>query len=193
MLKSIAALLLVFLMGCANTVPYADWTHKERKLYKYYLALQVIDTAQTGRAINCQRNNDQCTLGEANPIYGKRPSMEKLIGMKIGLNALFFVALGKEKTLYKYYLALQVIDTAQTGRVINCQRNNDRCTLGEANPIYGKRPSMEKLIGMKIGLNALFFVALGREKTNRVKTLKILNTTMTVVIGHNQLLLNKAL
>jgi hypothetical protein len=52
---------------------------------------------------------------------------------------------------------------------------------------------MEKLIGMKIGLNALFFVALGREKTNRVRTLKILNTTMTVVIGHNQLLLNKAL
>ena len=126
MLKSIAALLLVFLVGCANTVPYAEWTHKER-------------------------------------------------------------------TLYKYHLALQVIDTAQTGRVINCQRNNDRCTLGEANPIFGKRPSMEKLIGMKIGLNALFFVALGREKTNRVTTLKILNTTMTIVVGHNQLLLNKAL
>ena len=126
MLKSIGVSLLVFLMGCANTVPYAEWTPKERKLYKYYLALQVIDTAQTGRAINCQRNNDQCTLGEANPIYGKRPSMEKLIGMKIGLNA-------------------------------------------------------------------LFFVALGREKTNRVTTLKILNTTMTVVVGHNQLLLSKAL
>ena len=126
MLKSIAALLLVFLMGCANTVPYADWTPKEKTLYKYYLALQVIDTAQTGRAINCQKNNAQCTLSEANPIYGKRPSMEKLIGMKIGLNALFFVALGKEKT-------------------------------------------------------------------NRVRTLKILNTTMTVVVGHNQFLLNKAL
>ena len=126
MLKSIAALLLVFLVGCANTVPYDDWTPKEKTLYKYYLALQVIDTAQTGRAINCQKNNAQCTLGEANPIYGKRPSMEKLIGMKIGLNALFFVALGKEKT-------------------------------------------------------------------NRVTTLKILNTTMTVVVGHNQLLLNKAL
>ena len=126
MLKSITALLLVFLMGCANTVPYAEWTSKERTLYKYYLALQVIDTAQTGRAINCQRNNAQCTLGETNPIYGKRPSMEKMIGMKTGLNA-------------------------------------------------------------------LFFVALGREKTDRVRTLKILNTTMTVVVGHNQLLLNKAL
>ena len=120
------SLLIVFGSGCANTVPYQDWTPKE-------------------------------------------------------------------KTLYKYYLALQVIDTAQTGRAINCQRNNDRCTLGEANPVYGKRPSMEKLIGMKIGLNALFFVALGKEKTNRVTTLKILNTTMTIVVGHNQLLLNKAL
>ena len=126
MLKSIAALLLVFLVGCANTVPYADWTPKE-------------------------------------------------------------------KTLYKYYLALQVIDTAQTGRVINCQRNNDRCTLDEANPVYGKRSSMEKLIGMKIGLNALFFVALGKEKIDRVRTLKILNTTMTIVVGHNQFLLNKTL
>ena len=126
MLKSIAALLLVFLMGCANTVPYDDWTPKEKTLYKYYLALQVIDTAQTGRAINCQKNNAQCTLGEANPIYGKHPSMEKLIGMKIGLNA-------------------------------------------------------------------LFFVALGREKIDRVRTLKILNTTMTVVVGHNQILLNRAL
>jgi hypothetical protein len=65
--------------------------------------------------------------------------------------------------------------------------------LGEANPIYGKHPSMEKLIGMKIGLNALFFVALGREKIDRVRTLKILNTTMTVVVGHNQILLNRAL
>tara|TARA_R110001632_G_C11323606_1_gene415837 strand:- start:12 stop:392 length:381 start_codon:yes stop_codon:yes gene_type:complete len=126
MLKSIGVLLLVFLVGCANTVPYQDWTPKE-------------------------------------------------------------------KTLYKYYLALQVIDTAQTGRAINCQRNNDRCTLDETNPIYGKRLSMEKMIGIKIGLNALFFVALGKEKTNRVTTLKILNTTMTVVVGHNQLLLNKAL
>jgi hypothetical protein len=120
------SLLILFATGCANTVPYAEWTPKE-------------------------------------------------------------------KTLYKYYLALQVIDTAQTGSVINCQRNNDRCTLSEANPVYGKRPSMEKLIGMKIGLNALLYVALGREKTNRVTTLKILNTTMTIVVGHNQLLLNKAL
>jgi len=99
----------------------------------------------------------------------------------------------KEKKLYRYQIALQVIDTAQTGRAIKCQKNNDRCTLGEANSIYGKRPSMEKLIGMKIGLNALFFVTLGKEKTDRVTTLKILNTTMTVVVGHNQLLLNKAL
>ena len=120
------SLLVLFTTGCANTVPYDDWTPKER-------------------------------------------------------------------TLYKYYLALQVIDTAQTGSVINCQRNNDRCTLGEANPVYGKRPSMEKLIGMKIGLNALFFVVLGKEKIDRARTLKILNTTMTVVIGHNQLLLNRAL
>ena len=120
------SLLILFATGCANTVPYAEWTPKEKTLYKYYLALQVIDTAQTGRAINCQRNNAQCTLGEANPIYGKHPSMEKLIGMKIGLNALFFVALGKEKI-------------------------------------------------------------------DRVRTLKILNTTMTVVVGHNQILLNRAL
>jgi hypothetical protein len=46
---------------------------------------------------------------------------------------------------------------------------------------------------MKIGLNALFFVALGKEKIDRVRTLKILNTTMTIVVGHNQFLLNKTL
>ena len=96
MLKKISALVLLFLLGgCANNVPYAEWTPKEKKLYKYQLALQAIDTIQTGQVINCQKNN-QCLLAEANPIYGKRPSMGKLLGIKVASNILVYQLLSKK-------------------------------------------------------------------------------------------------
>ena len=96
MLKKISALVLLFLLGgCANNVPYAEWTPKEKKLYKYQLALQAIDTIQTGQVINCQKNN-QCLLAESNPIYGKRPSMGKLLGIKVASNILMYQLLSKK-------------------------------------------------------------------------------------------------
>ena len=96
MLKKISALVLLFLLGgCANNVPYAEWTPKEKKLYKYQLALQAIDTIQTGQVINCQKNN-QCLLAEVNPIYGKRPSMGKLLGIKVASNILVYQLLSKK-------------------------------------------------------------------------------------------------
>ena len=110
MLKKISALVLLFLLGgCANNVPYAEWTPKEKKLYKYQLALQAIDTIQTGQVINCQKNN-QCLLAEVNPIYGKRPSMGKLLGIKVASNILVYQLLSK-KTRHRE-LTLKFMNTA---------------------------------------------------------------------------------
>ena len=109
MLKKISALVLLFLLGgCANNVPYAEWTPKEKKLYKYQLALQAIDTIQTGQVINCQKNN-QCPLSEANPIYGERPSMGKLLGIKVASNILVYQLLSN-KTRHRK-LALKFMNT----------------------------------------------------------------------------------
>tara|TARA_R110000850_G_C9691568_1_gene439074 strand:+ start:79 stop:459 length:381 start_codon:yes stop_codon:yes gene_type:complete len=123
MLKKISALVLLFLLGgCANNVPYAEWTPKEKKLYKYQLALQAIDTIQTGQVINCQKNN-QCLLAEANPIYGKRPSMGKLLGIKVASNILVYQLLSKktrhrELTL-KFMNTTLILTVTQNQIVIN--------------------------------------------------------------------------
>lgn len=109
MLNKISALVLLFLVGgCANNVPYAEWTPKEKKLYQYQLTLQAIDTIQTGRVINCQKNN-QCSLFEASSIYGKRPSMGKLIGVKVASNILVYQLMGN-KTPHRE-LALKFMNT----------------------------------------------------------------------------------
>jgi len=105
----ISALVLLFLVGgCANNVPYAEWTPKEQKLYQYQLTLQAIDTIQTGQVIKCQKNN-QCLLAEANPIYGKRPSMGKLLGIKVVSNILMY-QLMSNKTPHRE-LALNFMNT----------------------------------------------------------------------------------
>jgi hypothetical protein len=109
MLNKISALVLLFLVGgCANNVPYAEWTPKEKKLYQYQLTLQAIDTIQTGRVINCQKNN-QCLLAEANPIYGENPSMGKLLGIKVASNILVYQLISN-KTPHRE-LALKFMNT----------------------------------------------------------------------------------
>jgi tRNA A37 N6-isopentenylltransferase MiaA len=66
-------LLLVFLTGCTGT-GYNDWTEKEQTKYKYFLALQTVDSLQTYKGLKCTSDKplNEC-LEEANPVYGKSP------------------------------------------------------------------------------------------------------------------------
>ena len=98
MRSSLALLFLVFLSGCAGA-GYNDWTEKEQTKYKYFLGLQAVDTLQTYKALKYVCTSDmplnKC-LEEGNPLYGKNPSPQTLIGGKILSNLLIYVALRGE-------------------------------------------------------------------------------------------------
>jgi len=96
--SSLALLFLVFLSGCAGT-GYNDWTEKEQTKYKYFLGLQAVDTLQTYKALKYVCTSDmplnKC-LEEANPLYGKSPSVERIVGLKLLSNLLIYAALRGE-------------------------------------------------------------------------------------------------
>ena len=96
MRSSLTVLFLVFLTGCAGT-GYNDWTEKEQTKYKYFLGLQAVDTLQTYRGLKCTSDKplNEC-LEEANPVYGKSPSPEKIVGIKLLSNLLIYAALRGE-------------------------------------------------------------------------------------------------
>jgi hypothetical protein len=94
--SSLTVLFLVFLSGCAGT-GYNDWTEKEQTKYKYFLGLQAVDTLQTYKGLKCTSDKplNEC-LEEANPVYGKSPSLEKIVGVKLLSNLLIYAALRGE-------------------------------------------------------------------------------------------------
>jgi hypothetical protein len=94
--SSFTLLFLVFLSGCAGT-GYNDWTEKEQTKYKYFLSLQAVDTLQTYKGLKCTSDTplSEC-LEEANPLYGKSPSLERLVGVKLLSNLLIYGALRGE-------------------------------------------------------------------------------------------------
>ena len=96
MRNSLTLLLLVFLSGCAGT-GYNDWTEQEQVRYKYFLALQTVDSLQTYNGLKCTSDKPltEC-LEEVNPLYGKRPSLERIVGIKLLSNLLIYTALGGE-------------------------------------------------------------------------------------------------
>ena len=96
MRSSLALLFLVFLSGCAGT-GYNDWTEKEQTKYKYFLSLQAVDTLQTYKGLKCTSDKllSEC-LEEANPLYGKSPSVERIVGLKLLSNLLIYAALRGE-------------------------------------------------------------------------------------------------
>ena len=96
MRSSLTVLFLVFLSGCAGT-GYNDWTEKEQTKYKYFLGLQAVDTLQTYKGLKCTSDKplNEC-LEEANPVYGKRPSPERIVGIKLLSNLLIYAALRGE-------------------------------------------------------------------------------------------------
>ena len=65
--------------------------------------------------------------------------------------------------------------------------------LEEANPVYGKSPSLEKIVGVKLLSNLLIYAALTDESDliSRKTSLNLLNMGITVVIINNQIVINR--
>ena len=121
MRNTVTLFLLVFLTGCAST-GYNDWTEKEQTKYKYFLGLQAVDTLQTYRGLKCTSDKPltEC-LEEANPVYGKSPSLEKIVGVKLLSNLLIYAALTDESDLISRKTSLNLMNIGITVVVINNQ------------------------------------------------------------------------
>lgn len=90
----------------------------------------------------------------------------------------------KEQRQYKIFISLQTIDTAQTLRMVNCQKD-PMCNLYERNPILGPRPSAEKVVAFKLLTNIVLYKLLDRPRTDRSRALKWMNGTSTIVVISN--------
>ncbi len=121
MRNTVTLFLLVFLTGCAST-GYNDWTEKEQTKYKYFLGLQAVDTLQTYKGLKCTSDKPltEC-LEEANPVYGKSPSLEKIVGVKLLSNLLIYAALTNESDLISRETTLNLLNMGITVVVINNQ------------------------------------------------------------------------
>ena len=113
-------LLLVFLTGCTST-GYSTWTESEQTKYKYFISLQAVDTLQTYKGLKCTSDKPltEC-LEEANPIYGKSPSLERIVGTKLLSNLLIYYALGGQSNSRRER-TLNIMNIGTTLVIINNQ------------------------------------------------------------------------
>jgi len=73
----------------------SDWSEKEQKLWKSYVALSVLDTYQTFSMIDCQKQ-PYCPIVERNPILGERPTKGQLVTLKLFGNILIYNILDEQ-------------------------------------------------------------------------------------------------
>ena len=120
MKKSLTVCVLFFMVGCTGT-GYKDWTKEEQTKYKYFLGLQAVDALQTYKGLKCTSDKPltEC-LEEVNPLYGKRPSLERIVGIKLLSNLLIYTALGGEPDSRRES-TLNIINIGTTIVVINNQ------------------------------------------------------------------------
>ena len=89
-------LFYIFLLLTATSLASEEWTQTDKKLYKSYIALQVIDTLQTKNLITCQRNYTCPNLQEVNPLLTAYPTTKKLVITKLVSNIIMYNLLDSE-------------------------------------------------------------------------------------------------
>ena len=117
----IAMLLVVLSSGC-TTNTYSTWSESEQNKYKYFISLQALDSLQTYKGLKCTSDKPltEC-LEEQNPLYGKNPSLERIVGIKLLSNLLIYAALTNESDLMSRNNTLNIMNTGITLVVINNQ------------------------------------------------------------------------
>lgn len=86
-----------------------------------------------------------------------------------------------DKALFGAQIGLQVIDTLQT----NYARQHPE-RFEEANPIFGKRPNMLLVIGVKsLFVSGLYWIVVDMPSRDRKLILGVADTIELAVVGHN--------
>ena len=94
----------------------------------------------------------------------------------------------KDKTLWKSYVALNVVDTLQTFDLINKQ--NDQTYehsghLRETNPLLGSNPRKGEVVILKLVSNAIAYKILDNNPQARTVTLSIMNGIYIKTVTNN--------
>lgn len=92
-----------------------------------------------------------------------------------------------DKTLYRSYLALQLVDTIQTKNMITCQRNYTCPELAEANPVLGPYPTTSQLLTTKFVSNMVVYTFLDRYSNDRTRRTALYSLILvsTVIVVKN--------
>ena len=92
-----------------------------------------------------------------------------------------------DKTLYRSYLALQLVDTIQTKNMITCQRNYTCPELEEANPVLGPYPTTSHLLTTKFVSNMVVYTFLDRYSNDRTRRTALYGLVLfsTVIVMKN--------
>jgi len=91
----------------------------------------------------------------------------------------------KDQKLWRSYLALSALDTYQTFKMIDCQKQ-PHCPLIEKNPFLGERPGKGELVALKVVGNLIIYQMLEQSPPDdRTKALRWLNGVQGLVVTHN--------
>ena len=85
---------------------FNDWEQKDKRLWKSYVALNVVDTFQTFDLIEKQKEPAWQDLNETNPLLGSHPKKGELVIVKLLVNGLAFKLLDNHPESRTVALAL---------------------------------------------------------------------------------------
>ncbi|MBU4332139.1 hypothetical protein KKD19_02125 [Patescibacteria group bacterium] len=89
----------------------------------------------------------------------------------------------EEKDVFYWYLGLQATDTITTINLLTRHKGRAR----ELNPIFGKNPSVKRILIQKLLANWLFFSIWNDcfERDERKEFFQVVNTICTLVVANN--------
>ena len=122
-------LLLFLALSAAGSCSgaYQDWSDTDKKLWKSYMALNVIDTVQTFDLIDKQQDPNYL-IKESNPILGSRPNKGQVVVLKLLFNS----------------MAYRILDNNPEARTL---------TLAIMNGVYIKTTVNNHEVGLRFGVS----------------------------------------
>lgn len=98
---------------------FNEWTNAEKTELAVYASLSYIDYRQTSWAMKQRNESGNYMFIEMNPLYGERPSDEKLmVGQLIGLVGYYWF-IGNSNNLPQYHFAKGILLGAKLSVVIH--------------------------------------------------------------------------
>jgi len=102
---------------------FKDWEQQDKRLWKSYVALNVVDTIQTFDLIEKQKDPHWNGLNETNPILGSHPKKGELVILKLVINGIAFKLLDNNPEARTITLAIM------NGMYIRTVQNNHEVGL----------------------------------------------------------------